>query len=326
MVPSNVSKTSLIILITVQILSLNVVEAGLVPGVKMTTIEVWENSQLEGVFAPTYSNEYLNFRAYCLSMLSDAGYFDHLLTALVSTGETLRNIDSIGIATGIVVVLRGTAARQTRQSAATTTPDPATATATVAPLPDLTLLTLDMVKKRSIQIVKRMLLRGPVTRLLDHLIGIAGNVLLLFLYLDSRYRPISVQAQEEVRQRYSAWCWDMALDFYTNVSNLQSCVAAFDEVDLTSEKPTLKRRWEAFKLALLRVLPSMQCHIDYVEGKGQCMGGAVFTLLNWLGMEEIMHLRYNRIVPQPVGDSGRMERQSFIATTGTGSGSGSGSG
>ena len=40
MVPSNVSKTSLIILITVQILSLNVVEAGLVPGVKMTTIEV----------------------------------------------------------------------------------------------------------------------------------------------------------------------------------------------------------------------------------------------------------------------------------------------
>ena len=63
-----------------------------VPGVKMSQLEVWENSANPGVFGSEFADEYLHFRTYGLTALSDAGLFDHLLTAFGP--NVLRVIDS----------------------------------------------------------------------------------------------------------------------------------------------------------------------------------------------------------------------------------------
>ena len=78
--------------------------AGPTPGLKLSGLNVWENSGLPGVFAQVFANEYLFFRSYALTILSDAGYFDHLLVNLPST-LSLRIIDTIGAATGIVCAI-----------------------------------------------------------------------------------------------------------------------------------------------------------------------------------------------------------------------------
>ena len=41
-----------------------------VPGVKMSQLEVWENSANPGVFGSEFADEYLHFRTYGLTTLS----------------------------------------------------------------------------------------------------------------------------------------------------------------------------------------------------------------------------------------------------------------
>jgi hypothetical protein len=74
-------------------------EATRVPGVKWGLLEVWEESASTEVW--TLVTEYLSFRKYAFDRLSDAGYFDHLLTEVGG----LRIIEGIGGATGILTTL-----------------------------------------------------------------------------------------------------------------------------------------------------------------------------------------------------------------------------
>ena len=44
---------------------------GPTPGLKLHGLDIWENSALPGIFSSVYAQEYLFFRSYALTILSD---------------------------------------------------------------------------------------------------------------------------------------------------------------------------------------------------------------------------------------------------------------
>ena len=163
-----------------------------VPGVKMSQLEVWENSANPGVFGSEFADEYLHFRTYGLTALSDAGLFDHLLTALGP--NVLRVIDSVGSETGIQVRM----APESDRVATRSSTDDGGGTE-VAAVVGITLLAI-FAKARAM--VKRMLRRGPPSRLLDSVCPDRdSNVLQWFVRMDKRYFPITVEMQDRSRTR-----------------------------------------------------------------------------------------------------------------------------
>ena len=123
----------------------------------MSQLEVWENSANPGVFGSEFADEYLHFRTYGLTALSDAGLFDHLLEALGP--GVLRIIDSVGSETGIQVRKAPDNERAATRSSSDDSGD-----SEVAAVVGLTLLAIFAKAKA---MVKRMLRRGPPSRLLD---------------------------------------------------------------------------------------------------------------------------------------------------------------
>ena len=62
-------------------------------------IKVWDSSASKNVWS--HPNEYFDWRMYTLDRLSDMGFLDHLIDDM--GGETLREIDDVGLKTGIQV-------------------------------------------------------------------------------------------------------------------------------------------------------------------------------------------------------------------------------
>ena len=78
---------------------LDTVAAVRLPGVAWSKLEVWEGSALADVWLR--SAEYLEFRVYALSCLSDLGFFDRLLDDF---NPTLRVLGGVGAATCLSVL------------------------------------------------------------------------------------------------------------------------------------------------------------------------------------------------------------------------------
>ena len=75
---------------------------GTVPGMSgFGKFDIWEGSANENVWSEV--DQFVEFRSYALSKLSDFGYFDHLLEDL---GETFRVIAGFGAATTMKCLLR----------------------------------------------------------------------------------------------------------------------------------------------------------------------------------------------------------------------------
>ena len=75
------------------------IAAAPLPGVKWSALEIWEGSAAADVWL--YSSDYLDFRKYALSGLSDLGFLDHLLRLFPGT---LRVISGFGKPTGMTIV------------------------------------------------------------------------------------------------------------------------------------------------------------------------------------------------------------------------------
>ena len=172
-------------------ITVGVVGTSNVPGVKMSQLEVWENSANPGVFGLEFSDEYLHFQTYGLTALSDAGLLDHLLTELGP--NVLRVIDSVGGQTGIQVQKASENARATTRSSSGDG-DSGDVVAVIG-------LTLLAILAKAKAMVKRMLRRGPPSRLLDNVCPDSNsNVLNWFIRMDKRYFPITVEMQNKSRR------------------------------------------------------------------------------------------------------------------------------
>ena len=82
------------------------IAAAPLPGVKWSALEIWEGSAAADVWL--YAADYLDFRKYALSGLSDLGFLDHLLRLFPGT---LRVISGFGKPTGMLCVLVTAGAR-----------------------------------------------------------------------------------------------------------------------------------------------------------------------------------------------------------------------
>ena len=72
-------------------LLLDLVAAAPLPGVAWSKLEIWEGSAAADVWL--HPDDYLDFRKYALSGLSDLGFLDHLLDRFA---DTLRVISGVG--------------------------------------------------------------------------------------------------------------------------------------------------------------------------------------------------------------------------------------
>ena len=77
-----------------------------VPGVNLEKIKVWGSPASKNVWS--HPSKYFDWRMYTLDRLSDMGFLDHLIDDM--DGEKLREIDDVGLKTGIQVEI-GTVAR-----------------------------------------------------------------------------------------------------------------------------------------------------------------------------------------------------------------------
>ena len=93
-------------------LVLDTVAAVRLPGVAWSKLELWEGSALADVWLR--SAEYLEFRTYALSCLSDLGFLDHLINDF---NPTLRVLGGVGAATGMLCAIA--TGRSSRSSTST---------------------------------------------------------------------------------------------------------------------------------------------------------------------------------------------------------------
>ena len=205
---------------------------GTVPGMSgFGKIEIWEGSASENVWSEV--DQYVEFRSYALSKLSDFGYFDHLLEDL---NGAFRVIAGFGAATSMKCLLRaqGTLRRRltfhTRATPSAVTPaegdTPAPAPAPAAVTdenPDADDLT--EMKAKSYNLVLRMVRPGAFQRLLQTFSGMKnGNILEGFREADNRYVPDSEEDKEKAVEVYNEWRWDMPKTFFANVSVAEDAI------------------------------------------------------------------------------------------------------
>ena len=75
-------------------LLLGQIAAAPLPGVSWSKLEIWEGSAAADVWL--YPDDYLDFRKYALSGLSDLGFLDHPIDLFA---DTLRVISGVGAKT-----------------------------------------------------------------------------------------------------------------------------------------------------------------------------------------------------------------------------------
>ena len=82
-------------------LLLDLVAAAPLPGVAWSKLEIWEGSAAADVWL--HPDDYLDFRKYALSGLSDLGFLDHLLDLFAGTLRVISGVGGKALMTCIVV-------------------------------------------------------------------------------------------------------------------------------------------------------------------------------------------------------------------------------
>ena len=176
-------------------LLLGQIAAAPLPGVSWSKLEIWEGSAAADVWL--YADDYLDFRKYALSGLSDLGFLDHLLDHFA---DTLRVISGVGAKTLMVcaVVTAGDRLRARRQQRGRRRTRSQSASADGGDSGDDEAdpngFTEAEIRTRSNDFVSRLLRDGPIARVLSSLRDDAGgvakfNVLEFFSEMDMRFLP-----------------------------------------------------------------------------------------------------------------------------------------
>ena len=287
---------------------------GKVPGVKWSSIQVWEDSRKPSVWDNVKSYKF--FRAYALGTLSDAGYFDHLLGDL--NGDPLRVISGVGLATGVILTLVVSRVRRQLDAGANrprtrTTPrrnsendiDNADNDDT-----EETVMTLEEVKHLSTQMILRMLRDGPIRRLFLKMTD--DNPLTVFMTMDQRIIPDTPEDKQEAEIAYVTVGWQVDSSFWTNFGDLEELADTLG--DLGVRKVTYRELYRKMKNMILAVLPQMRVHFDYLESAGQpAHGTGNITQAKYFEIGNILQARYREYMRTPEAATGKVSRKAFAA-------------
>ena len=214
-------------------LLLDLVAAAPLPGVAWSKLEIWEGSAAADVWL--HPDDYLDFRKYALSGLSDLGFLDHLLDRFADTLRVISGVGGKTLMTCILVtaadrlrVLRasGRGRRATRsQDAAANSDEEEKSDESISKG-----YTLEELQTRAYDYVSRLLRDGPISRVLSSLRDDAGgvdsfNVLEFFSEMDMRFFPITEEDREAACDSYSAFACDPASHYRASRSDRTSWMA-----------------------------------------------------------------------------------------------------
>ena len=201
-------------------LLLDLVAAAPLPGVAWSKLEIWEGSAAADVWL--HPDDYLDFRKYALSGLSDLGFLDHLLDHFA---DTLRVISGVGGKTLLACVIVNAAdrlrrasgrGRRSRSQGAGSSDDEEKSDESNSKG-----YTMEELRTRAYDYVSRLLRDGPVSRVLSSLRDDAGgvdsfNVLEFFSEMDMRFFPITEEDREAAVGAYSSFAWNPGASFSVN--------------------------------------------------------------------------------------------------------------
>mgnify|MGYP007086394216 CR=1 FL=1 len=253
---------------------------GTVPGMSgFGKLEIWEGSAHENVWSEV--DQYVDFRSYALSKLSDFGYLDHLLDDL---SGTLRIIAGFGAATSIKCLLRtqGTLRRRltylTRTTPAAVTPADGD-TPVAAPSPEIVTDEnpdaddMTEMKAKAYNLVLRLTRPGSFQRMLQTFAGMRnGNILNGIIEADNRFVPDCEEDKEDAEDVYNAWRWDVSKTFFANVSNFEGAVFNMKQAGC-KELPDGRKIYNRTKREILKLLPEFRSSFDFVENAGRGADG-----------------------------------------------------
>ena len=100
MIPLRLVGVSTMMLLAICLL-LGLAAAAPLPGVAWSKLEIWEGSAAADVWL--YADDYLDFRKYALSGLSDLGFLDHLLDLFAGTLRVISGVGGKTLMTCVIV-------------------------------------------------------------------------------------------------------------------------------------------------------------------------------------------------------------------------------
>lgn len=251
------ARITLILLIVLTICLDGVLASGLVPGIKnWDSIKVWQNSSLRNVWELV--EEYIDFRSYAFTKLSDMGYLDHLLDELGNT--KVQNLFGYGAKTGIVVSLVADAAgnvrrRLTRQSNSQEEASDETDSEVVKDG-----LSMKEILDRAKSLILRMLRSGHLKRLAN----LHGNILHFFVYADRKFFPKREQQVRAAIKAIGQWTYDASSTFDENTIDLDDLYAALGELD-EDKLPDYRHRYETLKSECTDAFPDSRHDFSSLE-------------------------------------------------------------
>ena len=241
-------------------LLLGLAAAAPLPGVAWSKLEIWEGSAAADVWL--HPDDYLDFRKYALSGLSDLGFLDHLLELFASTLRVISGVGGKTLMTCIVVSAadrlrarrasgRGRRATRSQDRAAASDDEDSDSGTSSA-------YTEKEMRTRAYDFVSRLLRDGPISRVLSSLRDDAGgvdsfNVLEFFSEMDMRFFPVTEEDREAAVDAYSSFAWDPAVSFSVNWSEIESRVDDMGRLGVDAGRiPSRRQMYRRLTLTMLR--------------------------------------------------------------------------
>ena len=283
-----------------------------VPGIRWDKIEVWAGSANEDVFDDAAS--YAQFRIVFLRGLSDLGILDHLIN---DCNFTLDVLNGVGGPTGVVIALISAAIFLRRQrNALGGVNDPQDA------LADRSDMTVKQMRVKALEFLERLLYDGPIQDRLALMVDDAVdrgafNALIFIRSLDTTFFPKNEVDKENAHDAYNAWVYDLSVSFNVNVSRLESLVQKMKKAGVSAEFiPDTRQLYIRLKTRMMRVVPEMLQHFDYVQTATRpCYGPGRIAATKWMECCSILAERLDIVMrAKGVERPSTVHGQTFMAS------------
>ena len=285
---------------------------GITTTVNSHKLPVWDASGQDDIMSIVYQESWRWARKFIIEVLSEAGYWDHILIALKKTGSAVRVIDDVGALSGFRVKLADPIPTPAPSGGSGSGSDGSTdaelinLTATAAAIAGLTLVKV-FLKARSI--IAKMLRPGPILRALVQLVKPGTNPAPFFKEMDAKFFPISAQLRGKIRSAYAKLTWNANFDYEHNNSLVCKAADDFDTADLSAEKPDALQQYQKTVDMMTEAHPQSQQIVDHgYSTRGElhdCEKG--WTISNIFRAHTANAVRYASLVQM----RGPTERQSY---------------
>ena len=106
----------------------------------------------------------------------------------------------------------------------------------------------------------------------------------LFIQLDARFLPVTENDAEEALDAYNAFVWDASKSWLENIGVIEDLVETMRESEVHDDfVPDNRQLYRRIRIRLLKLLPGIRVHFDYIERVGKpAHGTREITAHQWI--------------------------------------------